>query len=256
METNDEKIHRFRGYNRTMIAAALAKSNRRYEGIPAKLILCSIFDSLSIAAFPKEKEVGKRYRDTIAVHSGWIDHDRVSLLQLCHVLDRLGSNIPQTFSQLHNWANSEKNRRFPISHSLGSGEKFLSTDPTYQEVLNEWPHQSSGSPEKLDRRSPDQFTHRNLLWMYRNKLAHEFRTPGAGVEFSFRLEFKPYYTVQSEVDINPVVGLSFLNQQWEPIYPVGLFVELAKNSLESICNQYKKEGTSPFLSYQESSSWL
>jgi len=238
-----------------MIAAALAKSNRRHDGIPAKLLLCSIFDSLSIAAFPDEKYSGKRYQNTIDLHSGWIYHDSVSLLQLCHILDNL-NQVPQNFSQLSKWVHSEKAKRFPVSNSLISRKNSLSEDPTYQEVLNIWPRLKSGVPEKLDGRSPDKFTHRNLLWMYRNKLAHEFRLPGSGSESPFKLEFEPYYTEVSTItDIKPVSGVIFSNR-WELIYPTGFLFEITKNALDSICQKYKIKGTSPFLSYEEGCSWL
>ncbi|HIM39435.1 MAG TPA: hypothetical protein EYM37_05785 [Methylophaga aminisulfidivorans] len=256
METIEEKIDRFRTYNRAMIAAAFSKPNRRRQGLPAKLLLCSVFDSLSIAAFPNETCVGKRYRQTVSAHSGWTYHDRVSLLQLCGVLNGL-SQVPSSFSDLNDWAQSEKHKRFAISNSRLSSHKELETDPTLQEVLAEWPCKSNGQPEKLDGKFlPSRFTHKNLLWMYRNKLAHEFRLPGAGAESPFRIEFSPYYQEVSTIsDIDPVSGL-ILSKRWELVYPTGFFVQIAKSSLESICSDYRISGSSPFLSYQEGSSWL
>ncbi|PTB99847.1 hypothetical protein C9993_00705 [Marinobacter sp. Z-F4-2] len=256
VETVEEKIERFRIYNRTMIAAAFSKQNRRHQGLPAKLLLCSIFDSLSIAAFPNERGVGKRYRQTVSAHSGWTHYDRVSLLQLCGVLDSL-SQIPSSFSDLNSWAQSEKCKRFAVSNRLLSSRKELSIDPTLQEVIAEWPCQGNGQPEKLDGRVlPSGFTHKNLLWMYRNKLAHEFRLPGAGAESAFRTEFDPYYQEVSTVSgVDPVSGLVF-NNRWELVYPTGFFVQIVKRSLDNICTDYRASGTSPFLSYQEGSLWL
>lgn len=256
MESVDEKIDRFRTYNRSMIAAAFSKPNRRHQGLPAKLLLCSIFDSLSIAAFPNETSVGHRYRQTVSMHSGWAYHDRVSLLQLCGILDGL-SQVPSSFSALNCWAQSEKQNRFAVSNSLLSNHKALKTDPTLQEVIAEWPCQRTGQPEKLDGKFlPSKFTHKNLLWMYRNKLAHEFRLPGTGAESSFRTEFAPYYQEVSTIsNVDPVSGL-ILNSRWELVYPAGFFVDIAKSSLESICSDYLITGKSPFLSYQEGSSWL
>lgn len=255
MEMVDEKIDRFRRYNRTMIAAALAKSNRRYQGLPAKLLLCSIFDSLSIAAFPGEKGVGKRYRETVSNHSGWAHHERVSLLQFCGVLEDM-AEVPQEFSGLDCWAKSEREKRFAVTNRMLSSDKYLKADPTLQEVLKEWPLQNNGEPKKLSGKHPYEFTHRNLLWMYRNKLAHEFRLPGKGAESVFRMEFEPYYQEVSTItEIDSVDGFKFSNR-WELIYPTGFFVKIAKETLESICEQYRINGNSPFLSYQEGSSWL
>lgn len=256
METVEEKIARFRSYNRTVIAAAFSKSNLRHQGLPAKLLLCSIFDSLSIAAFPNESSVGKRYQQTVSIHSGWAHHDRVSLLQLCGVLDGL-CQVPSSFSDLNGWAQYEKCKRFAASNKLLSSDKKLVIDPTLQDVLAEWPCQDNGQPEKLDGRFlPCKFTHRNLLWMYRNKLAHEFRLPGAGAESAFRVEFSPYYQeVLTVSDVNPASGLVFSNR-WELVYPTGFFIQIAKRALESICSDYRVSGTSPFLSYQEGGPWL
>lgn len=258
METVEEKIDRFQNYNQTMIAAALAEANRRHQGLPAKLLLCSIFDSLSIAAFPSENSVGKRYRETISKHSCWAYHNNVSLLQLCGVLEDI-AQLPNEFSQFKDWVQDEKAKRFPISKRLVSNHKslVLELDPTLPEVLREWPCLSNDSPDKLNGKFlPYMFTHKNLLWKYRNKLAHEFRLPGSGAESVFRRESEPYYQEVSTVsDIVPVDGLIFRNR-WELIYPTDFFAQIAKSALESICSEYRNSCTSPFLSYQEGGSWL
>ncbi|MBH0042883.1 MULTISPECIES: hypothetical protein [unclassified Pseudoalteromonas] len=255
METIEEKVTRFRTYNRTMIAAAFSKPNRRHQGIPAKLLLCSVFDSLSIAAFPNENKVGHRYRKTISEHSGWEHNNRVSLLQLCSVLES-HPQLPSSFLTLNSWAKSEKKKRFSNSNSLLSINKGLELDPTFEELLDKWPKQKNKHPETLDRLSPERFTHKNLLYMYRNKLAHEFRLLGNGAESPFRVEFKPYYQEVSTVtDLSSMGGL-VSTKTWRLVYPIGFFVKIAKNSLESICIEYNSKGTSPFLNYKESDLWL
>lgn len=257
METVDQKIDRFRRYNRTMIAAALAKKNRRHQGLPAKLLMCSIFDSLSIAASPSnESHVGDRYKETISTHSNWVHHDRVSLLQLCDILDRI-PQVPPAFSRLNNWAQSEKSIRFPASKRLVSRHKDLTEDPVIQEVIERWPLKSNGKPEKLGSKFfPYMFTHKHLLWMYRNKLTHEFRLPGGGIESVLKMKFDPYYQEVSTVsDIDPVHGFVFSNR-WELIYPTGFIYRITKNTLESVCVKYQACGISPFSSYKEGSSWL
>ena len=254
-ESVSEKVDRFCLYNRTMIAAAFAKRNRRYQGLPAKLILCSIFDSLSIAAFPNENGVGKRYRQTLSDHTNWTDQSRVSLLNLIWVFDRMHT-VPADFAQMKTWVEAEVSTRFPTSSRMISSHVNLNQDPELDVVLIHWPLSQNGKPEKLEGLRPQDFTHRNLFWKYRNRLAHEFRLPGAGAESTFRFEDQPYYQEVSTVtDINPVSRLVFDNR-WELVYPTGFFVVTVKQALDSLCVKYKSEGTSPFMQYYEGSSWL
>jgi hypothetical protein len=119
-----------------------------------------------------------------------------------------------------------------------------------------WPTSEGEKSEKLSNKYPEQFTHRGLFWKYRNKLAHEFRLPGGGAQSAFRNEFTPYYQEAATItEVNPVEGL-VLDKRWELIYPTGFFRVVAKASLDSICRKYKIEASSPFLHYQEGSSWL
>lgn len=254
-ETIEEKIERFKVYNRTLIAAAVSKKNRRYQGLPAKLLLCSIFDSLSIAAFPNEDKVGKRYKQTIADHTEWKDHDRVSLLQLNGVMKRI-DNISSNFEILKNWVSVETSKKFPSTTRMLSTHTELNRDPFLSEVLAHWPMKADGTPEKLGKLWPEDLTHRGLFWKYRNKLAHEFRLPGRGAQSPFRWEHEPYYQEMSTItNVDPVNGLIFDNH-WELIYPTGFFLNIFKESLDSIYLKYMNEKTSPFLLYDESNLWL
>lgn len=252
-ETIEEKIERFKTYNRTMIAVAVSKPNLRHQGLPAKLLLCSIFDSLSIAAFPGEN-AGLRYKKTISDHSKWEHHDRVSLLQLCGVLNR-AQNIPVSFDDLKSWSSNLLSTKFPSKNRLISRHVDIDRDPTLEQVLDHWP-KKQGKHEKLNNLRPDDLTHRGLVWKYRNRLAHEFRLPGSGAQSPFRMEYKPYYQEVSTVtDIDPVNGLIFSNH-WELIYPTGFFFDITKAVLDSICEQYRTELSSPFLQYDEGSLWV
>lgn len=253
-ETIEEKIERFKTYNRTMIDVAVSKQNLRHQGLPAKLLLCSIFDSLSIAAFPGENTVSRRYKRTISDHSKWEHHNRVSLLQLCGVLNR-AQNIPASFDGLKSWSSNLLSTKFPSKNRLISCHVDIDSDPTFEQVHDHWP-KKQGKNEKLNDLRLEDFTHQGLVWKYRNRLAHEFRLPGSGDQSPFRMEYKPYYQVVStKTDIDPVNGFIFENH-WELIYPTGFFFNITKVALDSICEKYRAELSSPFLQYDEGSLWV
>ncbi|MDG2790896.1 hypothetical protein P7M42_07130 [Vibrio parahaemolyticus] len=256
METTQEKINRFRLYNRTMIAAALAKPNRRYQGVPAKLLLCSILDSLSVAAFPDTNmKNGERFRETIKCFSEFEYIDHVSLLQLLAILDSFKS-VPIEFQDFHKCVQGMHLERFPKTQRLFKQNISIDRDPTLKEILEIWPKDINGEPIKKGGLNPLVFTHGNLIWKYRNKLAHEFRNPGNGVDIDVKLTKTAYYQEVSKVtDMSPIDGLSFENR-WELVYPTGFFYHLTKSILDGVCNSYQKQGNSPFLSYSEGSSWL
>ena len=256
METTQEKIKRFKLYNRTMIAAALAKTNRRYKGVPAKLLLCSILDSLSVAAFPDTKmKNGERFTETIKRFSEFEYSDHVSLLQLLAILDGLES-VPIEFQDFHKCVKRMHLDRFPKTQSLFKQNISIDRDPTLKEILEIWPKDIGGEPIKKLRLNPSLFTHGNLIWKYRNKLAHEFRNPGNSVDMDVKLTKTAYYQEVSKViDISPIDGLSF-EKRWELVYPTGFFYHLTKSILDGVCDTYQKQGNSPFLSYFEGTSWL
>ncbi len=256
METIEEKIERFRNYNSTMIDAAVVESNLRYEGLPSKLILCSIMDSLSIAAFPDNKKDNRiRFTRTIKEHSKWQDHDRVSLLQIREELNSM-YNVPPEFLEFQSWLEEICNKKFATSNSLIKNNLPLGHDPLFEEIKLKWPKQKSDQLEILNKKSLEQFTHRNLLWMYRNRLTHEFRLPGKGSQSSFRMEYEPYYQEVAYItEFNTTEGLKFKGH-WELIYPTGFFKNITSNCIESICSEYSEKQVSPFSEYREGSSWL
>ncbi|MCU2348205.1 hypothetical protein [Enterobacter roggenkampii] len=255
METVQEKIERFSEYNKRMIDVALSKPNLAYQGLGGKLILCAIFDSLSLVAIPELAEKNReRFLQTIALHSSWPDSDRVSLLHLWHAFDCCNS-IPQDFLMLHKWVSTKKEKFFPQSRSLLSASYDLSIDPKMEELITRWPHEA-GKPKKLNGKlNPHQFTHANLFYRYRNKLAHEFRSPGAGFESPTRpMEFPHYQRIGL---MSP--GLSgglIISNKWELIYPIQFFAQLTENAIDSISQQYRESNKSPFVHYKEGSDWL
>lgn len=119
-----------------------------------------------------------------------------------------------------------------------------------------WPQKSGCIPEKLGRLGLDKLQHKNLLWLYRNSLVHEFRLPGRGVERRGTQESSAYYQQVSQIEgLNPEVGLQFSNR-WELIYPTGFFKSLAERVLHRVADFHLLNGTSPFAAYSEGSFWI
>ncbi|MDQ0288037.1 hypothetical protein [Oligosphaera ethanolica] len=255
LETVEEKIERFRKYYTKMIDNAVAKSNIQYEGVPAKLLLCSIIDSLSIAAFPDEKNPKQnriRFAQTIKRHSKWQDHDRVSMLQIWKAINSM-CDVPQEFESFKLWLEKECNAKFYPSRSPFQNSYSLQNDPLYKEISQEWPKKEPKKLEKLNNKYLEQFTHRNLLWIYRNRLTHAFRPPGKGYQSPFKIEDDPYYKMV--IDVKELIDQNG-EKRWELVYPTGFFKNIANNCLESICCECLKKKRSPFLEYSEDSFWL
>lgn len=254
IETTNEKIDRFRKKNKRLIEIALSESNIAYEGIPGKLILCAIFDSLSKAAFPKITSNGMRFKDTISHHAKWPDGNRVSLLQLCYAFETL-SEIPADFLNLSEWAKSQRTKYFTPLNNISGDFLPLTLDPLNTQLEERWPCKN-GMPVKLAATYlPEMFTHSHLLWKYRNKLAHEFRLLGAGFESSSLSEDFPSYQNISSIQHNEATGY-VTTSRWELIYPIYFFAQLTECALESICSEYRTRNTSPFAQYVEGSFWL
>ena len=132
-------------------------------------------DTLSRAAFPTIVGHRKRVVRFIDTCSGWQDKDRVSAVQLKLALEGEGIRSGQLYDSV--------NRRI---NAWGYGLIIRPEDDlTLGEVL------PLATPR--DRSCVTTARYAELLYMYRNYVVHEFRTPGQGIDLGDDLPPTPYY---------------------------------------------------------------
>lgn len=255
-ETNMEKIDRFIQFNQNMINATVTDDNLRNQGIHAKVLLCAIIDSLAKSRFPNISRNGDRFIQTVGECGEWPDSDRISLLHLKRAIEVIPT-IPIEFSNLENWADSAMQEKFRVTNRLLSVHKQISEDPAPKEIDPIWPLDASGSRMQLGDIAFKKLQHKNLLWLYRNSLMHEYRIPGKGSELgTLRKRAEPFYQEVSQVEeINSSAGLIFTNR-WELVYPTMFFYRLSENILRNVAEHHRRENTSPFEAYSEGSYWI
>jgi hypothetical protein len=238
-----------------MIESALTDENKMHQSINAKILLCSIFDSLSKSRFPSGIKNGDRYKKTVVECTDWCDCERISLLHLVRAFEVSGT-IPPAFEPLRKWASDEFVKRFPTTKRLIGCHSPVRKDPLLSEVQKYWPTDKINFLGVKVNVRLEHFQHKHLLWLYRNSLVHEYRTPGRGSERTARLETDPYYQEVSNIsELSPDFGMKFTNR-WELVYPTGFFLQVARSALSSIAEFHKQKNTSPFAAYSEGTYWI
>ncbi|GGY54543.1 hypothetical protein GCM10011297_29150 [Bacterioplanes sanyensis] len=251
-ETLEKKIDRFVEFNKDMITSAVSGSNLESQGVNAKILLCSIIDSLAKSRFPGEAN-GARFQKTVKTSANWSNCDRISLLHLKRAIEV--EQKDEQFADLNAWAEDAVRRDFPNSDSALSDQIDIEKDPMPEEVLLRWPRDDKGRPIKLGSISLDKLTHKSLLWQYRNSLMHECRIPGRAVEWSVKESIPFYQKVSQFDDYCPDAGLTFTSR-WELLYPTGFFQVVAENILADVADYHRSAQTSPFAAYSEGSFWI
>lgn len=253
-ESISEKVQRFRMFNQEMIQTATCEDNLQHQGIHAKILLCAIIDSLAKSRFPDIKYNGERFKQLVEQCCEWPEHDRISLLHLNRAL-ALDSSSP-LFSDLKTWTEQEVQKNLKLTHRIISVSTAITQEPSIDLALEFWPMDSENKPLKLRGHIPEKFQHLNLLWLYRNSLMHEYRSPGRASELGRARKKEPYYQQVSKIaDLNQDTGFLF-NSNWELVYPTFFFKSLAEKALNSVALYHLKQQTSPFEVYSDSSYWM
>lgn len=253
-ETNEEKVHRFIDYNRNIISSTLISENCENQGINAKILLCSVIDSLAKSRFPDMHRNGARFIRTIEESASWPDCERISLLHLRRAME-VAPELPPVFAELEERTEQLLRHRLPISNRILSSRIQITNDPHIDEIITIWPCDKAGQMLKLDRISLQDLTHKGLLWQYRNSLVHEYRIPGRSSELGPRRN-EPFYQQVSQIeDISSEQGIVFTNR-WELLYPTGFFRQLVEQILDEVAKFHLANNTSPFAPYSEGSYWI
>jgi hypothetical protein len=259
VESREDKIERFREFYQQRVASAMSDCNLEHDGLHAKILLCAIIDSLSLILYPRLREKNRqRFVETLSACGGWPEGERVSLMHLRHALE---TNKSSEFSRLRSWVMESFDRKFSFRETQLAFGIPISEDPTEEEVKRYWPIDRQGCPMTINNKGLDCFRHKRLLWMYRNKIIHDYRIPADASEFSpieFPLVYDkfPYYQQGSELRGDLDRGLEIVPCRWTLVYPTEFFRCLAEDILDAVVKHYlKNEWASPFA-YNEGKDWM
>ena len=128
--------------------------------------------------------------------------------------------------------------------------------PLLSEVQSYWPADANGDLKPIKKVHLTQLQHKNLFWLYRNSLVHEYRIPGRGAEWTAELGSDPYYQEVAFIEeFSRDTGIRFTNR-WELVYPTGFFLQLTQAALTNIAEFHQRNASSPFAAYSEGSYWI
>jgi hypothetical protein len=147
--------------------------------------------------YPKtrEGEDKRRFVRLVEEYSGWPDATRVSVSQLKYSLDHDTRTQSATPFKSHLNDLLAQTRQFALPS--------VSSDPEHATLL-------AVGPNTAETQLLSEAKHSSLLYHYRNRLVHEFRRPGYGMELSSD-NSRPYYHSMSDADDVTT---------WELVYPL------------------------------------
>lgn len=236
-ENIDESINEFVGFFRERFGEIERIANVLYAHQYQKVLFLSAVDTLARVAQPKETNNRKRFISFIEKFSTWSDGCRVSLPHLARLLEK---TTDSQFSDL---------RKFVIQEMKGwkPGRVLpLKVDPELGEIEKLWP-ESARLDGPLKRFTVDSLTHNKLLYVHRNTLIHEFRSPSADFTNS-----GPCYMYQSTIGTGGVRK----GGVWSLSYPVSFIKGIAVECLGTLEAHLRKTQIDPYHSFVFGDYWL
>lgn len=193
-----------------------------------KILYLVEIDTLSRAAFPNQKGHKNRVIKFLDECSNWSARDRVSAIQLQHILEKNGKSSGALFGLIKNRVDSWTcgSIIYP-SQDLSFGEVQSLARSDVSKIVDE---------ARYDR----------LLYKYRNTLIHEFREPGTGMDLGTD-SASPYY-----------LGIYHQNtgeSSWELVFPVQFLERLCKDGIKGLRKHLLTNKLNPYDSYKFGTQW-
>lgn len=191
-------------------------------------------DSMSIAAFPRISRNRQRVIKFIDTCSNWPDKDRVSAVQLKLYLEKNEIKSGQLYDFVNGHINSWENESIMPPRYTIKPENDL-TLQAVQSIMTE-------NENKLI----DKVRYKELLYIYRNYLLHQFREPGNGKDLKLDIH-TPYYLGMEEE--------STKKKSWELVFPVQFLHELCEGCINGLKAYLSTENINPYESYKFGEEW-
>ena len=233
-------VERFVGYFKSQLAEIKSLTSKHGE-LYRKLLYVSVLDTLAGSVLPKRPNK-ERFVYFLMRFCRWPDGERVSLP---HLLQLLKKNPDPAFEQLRKWALSQ----YKAHPALGGALAPISEDPTFKEMKKQW-------PVSAEHRTPIEgvdlvsLQHYHLLYVYRNMLVHELRTPGYGHDF--KEDSTPYYHGSTSID----AGGKEVRRTVELVYPEAFLHSLCETGLEQLKQYFLANELNPYDSYLFGTYWI
>ena len=206
----------------------------KYNNIIHKcLLLLSILESLSqFNYFSREKDNKKKFCKFIKEFSNWKEHDSISGILACYELKE--KRGPDYFfnDKLYPKLNSFSEYNIKEIIQLGKKENIF-------EIL------------KNHKINLAKYTYSALLYKFRSKLVHEFRTP-SGLEEILRKSDAGNAFYKCIRDISSLNGN---NCHIRLIFPYRFIKKLVRESIEKYLKKCEKENVDPFEKAEKYYHW-
>ena len=234
---NSTRIERF--------IKATSEHINRINGLPKdydyqvykKLLFVAIMDRMSKTAFP-QKGNRERFISFLKSFSDWKDGERVSLTHLTQLTRK---NPDPAFEKIRLYAQKEVMSWKPgdVIH--------LDKDPDIQDVLKLWPGEKEHRIP-LEGVPLESLQHINLLYTYRNFLAHEIRSPA--YQLDDENDRHPAYVYLLDADEPEDKGT------WILVYPTHFFQELCEVSLKNLGIYLQRNDLNPLQHFSSGSLFI
>lgn len=219
----DDDISTYIGHFRSEHAKLMALSDDLHK----RILAVTMLSALAEGRYPSERRPGVQFVRLIEAYSAWSDCTSISVSSLVMAESRapcLSANIM-----------TEVVRRTAVWRARNESR----LDPPAANIVPD-------NASTADRKRIDQFKHAELLWVYRNKLVHEYRKPGHGMD-SPTAE-RPFYHGMTHLgDIR--------RETVELAYPVKWLIGLIPRVIDSLERHYLDSRTNPYDSYDYGSPW-
>ncbi len=212
-----------------------------------KTLYCSLLDAVSRSVYPQKGNCD-RFTECIKCFGEWEEYDLISLPHLERLL--LLSPEPQ-FEALRKYV-FDRIRKWRVEFDVIS----LNKDLSWKEVMKYWPKGNEYQQKEINRIRLENIQHIKLLYAHRNALVHEFRNPGAGMDFGD--EDKPFYHHLSTISNISNLRENYIEsiESFELVYPEKFFQGLCEAVLRNLREYFEKNRLNPFDYYKFGSFWL
>ncbi len=204
-----------------------AKLKTLEHDLHKRILVVTMLSALAEGRYPRERGSGAQFVRLIETCCAWSDSTTISVELLAMAESAAPCLSEGVMDEIAKRAEAWRAR------------DIRGLDPRAADIMPD--AATSG-----DRKRVDQFKHSALLWVYRNKLVHEYRKPGYGMDSSTAKA--PFYRGMTHLDDGK-------RETVELAYPVKWLLGLVPPVLDALKRHYLDSGTNPYGSYEFGSPW-
>lgn len=192
-----------------------------------KILYFSVLDALARAYSPHISSPKTRMLKLVLDLSSWMDKDRVSVIQLKLNLEHSLPENDLVQSNLYLMVQRK------ISKWASGNVYYSSEDCSARECLN--------MAKKNEEKALNHAKYIELFYTYRNRLIHEFREPGYGIEL--------------DDDGSNAYYHSIMGKTWQLVFPMDLFETISLSCLSNLSMYFEQNNLNPSDNYEFGDMW-